>query len=301
MVPHRLRQLDYQSPVNGRINGVYLGDIKVQAMHVGPAVEVMPLTLETSYMVHMPLEGKTGFEVGGKSFVAESGRAAILSPGIKLSSHWFNGCSAILVSINRKLLEFHLEKFLNFVPRSPVVFEPMLNLDSGKGRSWKQLWHYLLMELEVHERGVWSETWGTDAVSLIIDALLLNARHSYSDGLDSCRNQQAPHYLRRAEDFMYENAAEPIRLEQVAQYAGVSLRTLRSAFVKYRGIPPVKALLRLRLDAVHVDLLNAKGRRTVTEIAGRWGFRELGRFAVEYRKRFHESPSQTLNRPGSSA
>jgi transcriptional regulator GlxA family with amidase domain len=143
---------------------------------------------------------------------------------------------------------------------------------------------------------VWSEKWGSDAVSLVIDALLLNARHSYSDTLNDCRSRQAPHYLRRAENFMFENAAEPIRLEQVAEHAGVSSRTLRNAFVKYRGVPPVRALLNLRLDAVNSELLNSEGQDTVTEIATRWGFRELGRFSVEYRKRFNESPSQTLNR-----
>ena len=33
---------------------------------------------------------------------------------------------------------------------------------------------------------------------------------------------------------------------------------------------------------------------TVTEVAQHWGFGHLGSFAVLYRKRFGESPSQTL-------
>jgi AraC-like DNA-binding protein len=296
LVPHRLHQIDNERPINGRINRVYLGDIKIHAMHVGPAVQVMPVKLESSYMVHMPVQGRTGFEIGGLSFVAEARRAAIMSPGITLSSRWFQGCSAILISIDKKLLEFHLEKFLDTVPRSPVIFEPILELANGKGRSWKRLWDYLLMQLQANRKGTWNEKWGSDAVSLIIDALLLNARHSYSDSLTDCRSRQAPHYLRRAENFMYENAADRISLEDVAEYAGVSSRTLRNAFVRYRGLPPIKALLHLRLDGARAALLRGGTGITITQIATRWGFRELGRFSVAYRQRFNESPSQTLQR-----
>jgi AraC-like DNA-binding protein len=35
---------------------------------------------------------------------------------------------------------------------------------------------------------------------------------------------------------------------------------------------------------------------TVTDVAERWGFGHLGNFALHYRKRFGESPSQTLRR-----
>jgi AraC-like DNA-binding protein len=33
---------------------------------------------------------------------------------------------------------------------------------------------------------------------------------------------------------------------------------------------------------------------TVTQVAGRWGFVHLGRFASAYRRKFGESPSATL-------
>ncbi len=95
---------------------------------------------------------------------------------------------------------------------------------------------------------------------------------------------------------MYENAADRISLEDVAAHSGVSSRTLRNAFVRHRGVPPTKALLHLRLDGARAELLRGCDRVTITQVASRWGFRELGRFSVAYRKRFDETPSQTLQR-----
>jgi len=51
-----------------------------------------------------------------------------------------------------------------------------------------------------------------------------------------------------------------------------------------------------RLSRARRALLSADCKLvTVTEIATCFGFAELGRFSVEYRKVFGESPSQTLH------
>jgi transcriptional regulator GlxA family with amidase domain len=59
----------------------------------------------------------------------------------------------------------------------------------------------------------------------------------------------------------------------------------------------------LRLSQARRALTDAdSSQSTVTEIATGFGFLELGRFSVEYRRAFGESPSQTLQRAsGASA
>jgi AraC-like DNA-binding protein len=52
----------------------------------------------------------------------------------------------------------------------------------------------------------------------------------------------------------------------------------------------------LRMAAAHRDLLGSDGKQVVADVALRWGFTHLGRFAAEYRKRFGQLPSQTLKR-----
>jgi AraC-like DNA-binding protein len=58
----------------------------------------------------------------------------------------------------------------------------------------------------------------------------------------------------------------------------------------------------LRLSQARRALMDTdSGLSTVTEIATGFGFLELGRFSVEYRRAFGESPSQTLQRASSAS
>ena len=54
-------------------------------------------------------------------------------------------------------------------------------------------------------------------------------------------------------------------------------------------------LRQVRLGRAHLDLRIADpARGSVADIAGRWGFTHLGRFAATYRERYGCPPSQTL-------
>ena len=49
------------------------------------------------------------------------------------------------------------------------------------------------------------------------------------------------------------------------------------------------------MEHAHRDLQTAiPGGAGAAALAARWGFTHLGRFAVEYRRRYGSSPSQTL-------
>ncbi len=89
---------------------------------------------------------------------------------------------------------------------------------------------------------------------------------------------------------------EPLHISALCSTLEVSERTLRKAFHKLHGVPPCRHLRMLRLARARRALLASDNKRvTVTEIATGFGFLELGRFSVEYRKAFGETPSQTLH------
>ena len=103
--------------------------------------------------------------------------------------------------------------------------------------------------------------------------------------------------VEQAERLALANLDEPLHISTLCRTLEISERTLRKAFHKMRGLPPCRHLRMLRLSQARRALLYADAKlATVTEIATCFGFVELGRFSVEYRKMFGESPSQTLHR-----
>ena len=84
---------------------------------------------------------------------------------------------------------------------------------------------------------------------------------------------------------------------EICDALGISQRTLSRAINAVHGTTPTRYLRRMRLAAARQALVSKEvAGGTVTEIALRFGFHELGRFAAEYRAIFGESPSETLQR-----
>ena len=101
--------------------------------------------------------------------------------------------------------------------------------------------------------------------------------------------------IRMAMDFVEQHDQECLSVELLATAAGVSERTLRDAFLRYFGVPPVQYLNRRSLNQIRKALLAADPTKTtVTEIATLFGVWHFGRMARDYRLLFGELPSETL-------
>lgn len=99
----------------------------------------------------------------------------------------------------------------------------------------------------------------------------------------------------RAVAFIHANAADGITVGDVADAAYVSVRTLNRAFHRHLDITPAAYLRNARLAGARHDLeAGAPVATTVTAIAARWGFTDLGRFAAVYRDEYGETPRATL-------
>lgn len=89
---------------------------------------------------------------------------------------------------------------------------------------------------------------------------------------------------------------ESITLGRLCEVAGVSGKTLQTAFATRRGVSPMRFVVERRLAAARHGLSHAGPETDVTAIATSFGFSHLGRFSVLYRQAYGEPPSRTLRR-----
>jgi len=107
--------------------------------------------------------------------------------------------------------------------------------------------------------------------------------------------QQRHRIVGKAVEYMRSKLDHSISIVDVCTAIFVEQRVLNYCFQEVLGISPISYLKCLRMNQVRRELKNMDcSLCNIGDIATRWGFWHLGRFSVEYKKRFGESPSDTV-------
>jgi len=103
--------------------------------------------------------------------------------------------------------------------------------------------------------------------------------------------------VRNVENWVDGQSPQTIQIADLCRALRLSRRTLHRAFAETLGVGPAGYLTRKRLTAVRTELRRSDPAAiNVTDVATKYGFWELGRFARDYRRTFGERPSETLGR-----
>ena len=95
---------------------------------------------------------------------------------------------------------------------------------------------------------------------------------------------------------MRANLHLPLTIADIAGTVGVSSRLLQLGFRKIHDTTPAAYLRQIRLEAIHDELSRPENLLPVSEVALKWGFTHMGRFAALYRATFGLYPSDTVRR-----
>ena len=174
-------------------------------------------------------------------------------------------------------------------------FQAAADLRSAAGRHLRQSVHFVADQLDAAPPGTIRPQVLAAWEDLLLVQMLTALPNSLEDFAAAApRSGALPYHVKRARDFIEAHAGEKISLIDLAQAAGCSLRTLQAAFAETTGLSPMAYLRATRLEGAHRDLRGADPGTSVAEIARRWGFAHLGRFASAYRQRYGRSPVETL-------
>jgi len=247
------------------------------------------------FAVVLDLGAGAGLHHVRKQKVAVDAECALVeSPLESVEVHTTPTFDILFLRIQRKALSEELVKMLNREVHRDVIFSPAMRMDTVAGRQLREISGGLRRVLyRTDEREVEKSTALRKMESELIRLLLEAQPHNYSRLLNRC-NGAGSWQIRAAEEYMRAYAHLPLTLGDICQAAGVNVRTLLHTFQKKRGHSPMDFLRRLRMEAVRNALLHPDLQTSVTREAANWSFLHFGRFAHDYRERYHELPSETL-------
>lgn len=280
------------------INTVYMPGMYLAYIHYGGMpVELSPGPQRADYVLQFPLRGQMEAVLGAERVVSDPKRGVIVSPireRCLLRSEADN--TRIQFVLSQAALVDQLAAMLGDLPNVPIEFAPTINLTEGHGRSLAQYLYMAAVDLDRGDSVLSHATTMTAFQQFVMSGLLLSQPHNFIEALRRLERPTVPRDVKRAIEFMEANLISSINLADVVAVSGIPGRTLYKHFMDSRGVSPMRYLRDARMAKVREELLRAGGDESVTEIALRWGFTHLGRFSVEYRKRFGESPSATRRR-----
>jgi AraC-like DNA-binding protein len=277
---------------------VALGPITVGVISYGMDMHLRIADLETAYHVLAPLTGSLQSRHRGTTVQADPTRAAVYRPVGAIDLEWPGDCRLLSVKVERAALERELDAALDQRIVSPLLVGASFDLADGPGRTWAALVRLLHAELCAEDGLASQPRMAARWRDMVVSGLALTVEHPYGEEPAGLQGPRRPRTVKRALDAIHAEPWRPYTIAELADVAGVGVRVLQDAFRKHVGLSPLAYLRRVRLDEVHAELSRADPWQvSVSEVAYRWGFTHLGRFAGAYRARYGVSPSRTLREP----
>jgi AraC-like DNA-binding protein len=295
--PHALIPLDGARTLDARFHSVQLGRIGLHYLDYGASVRIAPRELKDFYLVQIPLAGHAEITSGRMRIESDRHRASVPAPDKPLTMDWMQGNPQLIVWIDRPHLEDHLRKMLGKSLSEPIRFDLGMDMTDPSIRSWRKVVDLLVGEVDGGGVIPTEPLAMRQLEQLLLTQFLLGQPNNYSAALHRAPLSPAPKVIRHAAELIEEHACEPLTVEDIAEAVGLSVRAMQDGFRKFLGTTPTQHLRDVRLERVHAELAEADPAiTTVTDVAVRWGLLHPGRFSVQYRERFGESPSATLRR-----
>jgi AraC-like DNA-binding protein len=256
------------------------------------SVHVVSGPVGNTYHFGIHLSGYSSHKMNGREALLSPDVAGLQAPGQELQFDT-QPFRALLLNLEGDFVEPALRRRLG---RVPPFEEWALEFAVGAGPAacLRSLCHWMAYEFDQPDPWLLKSQRTADGLEKVLRSLFLDCLEERRPAGKQRENAAANWQVRRVEEWLDAHYADPVSVEDLADVAGVSVRSLQAAFRLARDCTPMQALHDRRLRAARDALRSPEPGTTVTRVAMDCGFFHLGRFARDYRQAFGESPSATL-------
>ncbi|WP_396902838.1 AraC family transcriptional regulator [Mycolicibacterium sp.] len=281
------------------MHGVRLRNVSMLYLDLHVACVMDVPELGPYFAVHMPTNGTAVVRHRGRVFEANTVRSLITSPQGPLRITFDHDSPHLVIRVEERAMVAHLTRLLGHSLKRPLEFEPEFDLATDAAMRWHAAVQLIHSEV-FHPGSLVQRGQGIGAVEELVMSSLLQLQPSnyHDEFVQPAQPDQRRAVVQDAMDYIEDHLAERITMESVAKAVHMSVRSIQQGFREELAMTPMAFVRERRLERVHEELTDAipSDGVTVTAVAQRWGFNHLGSFAVEYRKRWGEAPSDTLRR-----
>jgi AraC-like DNA-binding protein len=293
--PHRLRI--GRGRLEAQIHGTSLGSVALYRLNYGAAVTVTGPPLDGYLGTLLPLRGAVRVTHGPAKFEIIAQRsAAVITSRSPMVLEWTPDLDMLLLRVDTAPLERFAR---NLIGRDDVerYVDPQLadaSVFSGLLGSARLI---QFAATQFCSTTSWPSSIAARIREQVMLATLLAQPALREHMLRESRQPVSHKAVDAAVDVVNADPTRHLSTAGLAAAVGVSVRALQVGFREVLDVTPHSYMLSARLRRARDELLTTDdSSASVTAIARRWGFLNVGRFAAYYEQAYGEKPSETLRR-----
>ena len=260
----------------------------------GADVMIDPGALGSFYLIQIPLTGHADIDNEAGMVRTGMGKGSVLNPHRQTRMRWHEGCSQLLLQIDADHLRQVAERMAGRSLNELVTFNTAVDERSQSVANWVRR---LKTCFALADQGA---IYATDNLhtqllveeQLIMDFLLCQPS-DIRDAILRARSLPDNVHIRKAVSYIRAHLSQAITMADVAKEVGVTPRSLQLGFKAEFAQTPMEFLREERLQEARRLLMVSDEQDRIGDICERVGFNHFGRFSVQYRQRFGESPTET--------
>ena len=234
------------------------------------------------------------FHLDRQQVTVSQSSAALIMPEMLTGIERSAGSEVLVVRLPRPDVQHHLESLTGRHHSGAVSFESSVNLQHGDGAIVDRLFDFIVQEVNHDDPARTNPIYVKALYQMVLSAILSLPNNKSAQLRAEGSSTTAPGMVRRVEEYLRANLQEMICITDLLEVSDCSRSALFAAFKNARQYTPMEFLTEQRLQHARENLLQPQVSDTVSSIAVRSGFVNLGRFSQQYHKRFGERPSSTL-------